>query len=162
LFFPLDFIAKPISGYGGVMVFYHDYQAEYLNADYLQNQWTTNAFLQVNVNLPQDWKLEVTGWLQGAGLDGIIRYETFYGLDAGIQKKFFDNKLRVQFSADGIVQKFFEGRVDYANLNYDLVSSWEAPTFQTRITWNFGNQNLKSRESRRSSSASERNRVNGN
>ena len=79
-----------------------------------------------------------------------------------IQKKFFDNKLRVQFSADGIVQKFFEGRVDYANLNYDLVSSWEAPTFQTRITWNFGNQNLKSRESRRSSSASERNRVNGN
>lgn len=162
LFFPLDFIAKPVSGYGGVMVFYHDYQAEYLNADYLQNQWTTNAFLQVNVNLPQDWKLEVTGWMQGTGLDGIIRYETFYGLDAGIQKKFFDNKLRVQFSADGIVQKFFEGRVDYANLNFDLVSSWEAPTFQTRITWNFGNQSLKSRENRRSSSASERNRVNGN
>lgn len=100
--------------------------------------------------------------MQGTGLDGIIRYETFYGLDAGIQKKFFDDKLRVQFSADGIVQKFFEGRVDYANLNFDLVSSWEAPTFQTRITWNFGNQSLKSRENRRSSSASERNRVNGN
>ncbi|MEL7251692.1 MAG: outer membrane beta-barrel protein [Bacteroidota bacterium] len=163
LFFPLDFIAKPISGYGGVMVFYHDYQDDdYLNTEFLQNQWTTNAFLQVNVNLPQDWKLEVTSWIQGAGLDGIIRYETFYGLDAGIQKKFFDNKLRVQFSADGIVQKFFNGRVDYANLDFDIVSSWEAPTFQTRITWNFGNQSLKKRENRRSSSASERNRVNGN
>lgn len=162
LFFPLDFIAKPISGYGGVMIFYHDYQAEYLDADYLQNQWTTNAFLQVNVNLPKDWKMEVTGWMQGSGLDGIIRYETFYGLDAGIQKKFFDNKLRVQLSVDGIVQKFFNGRVDYANLNFDLESSWEAPVFNTRITYNFGNQSLKSRERRESSSNTERNRVNGN
>ncbi|WP_020534417.1 outer membrane beta-barrel protein [Lewinella cohaerens] len=162
LFFPLDFIAKPISGYGGIMVFYHDYQAEYLNADYLQNQWTTNAFLQVNVSLPQDWKLEVTGWMQGAGLDGIIRHETFYGLDAGIQKKFFDNKLRIQLSVDGIVQKFFEGRVDYANLDFDLTSSWEAPVFNARVTYNFGNQSLKSRERRESSSDTERNRVNGN
>ena len=162
LFFPLDFIAKPISGYGGFMLFYHDYQAEYLNAEYLQNQWTTNAFLQVNVNLPRDWKLEATGWIQGAGLDGIIRHETFYGLDAGIQKKFFDNKLRVQLSVDGIVQKFFEGRVDYANLDFDLTSSWEAPVFNTRITYNFGNQSLKGREKRESSSDSERNRVNGN
>lgn len=162
LFFPLDFIAKPISGYGGFMLFYHDYQAEYLNAEFLQNQWTTNAFLQVNVSLPGDWKLEATGWIQGAGLDGIIRHETFYGLDAGIQKKFFDNKLRIQFSVDGIVQKFFEGRVDYANLNFDLTSSWEAPVFNTRITYNFGNQSLKGREKRESSSDSERNRVNGN
>ncbi|PSR11838.1 MAG: hypothetical protein C7N36_14495 [Bacteroidetes bacterium] len=162
LFFPLDFIAKPISGYGGFMLFYHDYQAEYLELDYLQNQWTTNAFLQVNVNLPKDWKLEVTGWLQGKGLDGIIRHETFYGLDAGIQKKFFDNKLRVQLSADGIVQKFFVGRIDYANLNYNLTSEWEAPVVQARITWSFGNQNIKGRDRRDSSSDAERKRVETN
>jgi hypothetical protein len=162
LFFPLDFIAKPVSGYGGVMVFYHDYQAEYLNNALLQNQWTTNAFLQVNVSLPSDWKLEVTGWLQGAGIDGLIRHETFYGLDAGIQKKFFDNKLRVQLSADGIVQKFFEGTIDYANLEYELVSAWEAPVVQARVTWSFGNQSIKGRERRNSSSDTERNRVENN
>lgn len=161
LFFPLDFIAKPISGYGGIMVFYHDYQAKYLELDYLQNQWTTNAFLQVNVVLPKDWKVEVTGWLQGKGLDGIIRYETFYGLNAGIQKKFLDDKLQVQLSADGIVQKFFEGKVDYANLNYDVVSRWEAPTFNARVTWKFGNQFLKNNEKRKSASEEERNRMNG-
>jgi ferric enterobactin receptor len=162
LFFPLDFIAKPVSGYGGVMVFYHDYQSDYLGGEFLQNQWTTNAFLQVNVNLPSEWKLEVTGWLQGAGLDGIIRYETFYGLDAGIQKKFFDNKVRVQLSADGIVQKFFEGSANYANLNMDIVSAWEAPVFRGRITYNFGNKDIKERERRRGASADERNRVNTN
>jgi ferric enterobactin receptor len=159
LFFPLDFIAKPISGYGGVMVFYHDYQARYLELDYLQNQWTTNAFLQVNIALPRDWKVEVTGWLQGKGLDGIIRYETFYGLDAGVQKKFLDDRLRLQLSADGIVQKFFNGKVEYANLSYDIISEWEAPRFMARLTWSFGNQFLKKDETRKSASSDERRRA---
>ncbi len=162
LFFPLDFIAKPISGYAGVMVFYHDYQAEYLGAQFLQNQWSTTGYMQLNVNLPRDYKLEITGWLQGKGLDGIIKYETFYGVDAGIQKKFFDNKLNVQLSADGIIQKFFHGKVDYTNLNYNIVSSWEAPSIQAKITYNFGNQSLKAREKREASSASERQRAQDN
>ncbi|HMQ49786.1 MAG TPA: outer membrane beta-barrel protein [Saprospiraceae bacterium] len=162
LFFPLDFIAKPISGYGGFMLFYHDYQAEYLNSEYLQNQWTTNAFLQVNVSLPQEWKLEVTGWFQGKGLDGIIRHESMYGVDAGIQKKFLDDQLRFELSADGIIQKFFQGKVDYANLDFNILSQWEAPIFQTRITWNFGNKYLKDRENRKAASEAERQRAQGN
>lgn len=162
LFFPLDFIAKPISGYGGFMLFYHDYQADYLNAEYLQNQWTTNAFLQVNVSLPQEWKLEVTGWFQGKALDGIIRAESLYGVDAGIQKKFLDGQLNLELSAEGIIQKFFHGKVDYANLNYNIVSEWEAPIFQTRVTWNFGNKYLKDRENRKAASEAERQRAQGN
>ncbi len=161
LFFPLDFIAKPISGYGGVMMYYHDYQARYLEADYLQDQFSVTGFMQVNVALPQDWKFEITGWLQGKGLDGIIRYETFYGVDAGLQKEFFDDQLRLQLSADGIVQKFFNGVVDYENLDFSLLSQWEAPTVTLRATWKFGNQYLKNRESRRSSSATERQRAQG-
>lgn len=51
LFFLFDFIVKFIFGYGGVMVFYYDYQVEYFNVDYLQNQWIINVFFQVNVNL---------------------------------------------------------------------------------------------------------------
>ena len=162
LFFPLDFIAKPVSGYGGVMVFYHDYQANYLDADYAQDQTSVTAFLQANINLPDDWKMEVVGWLQGAGLDGIIRYETFYGVNAGLQKKFLDDRLRVQFSADGIVQKFFHGRVNYQNMNFQILSQWEAPVFRLNLNWKFGNRYLKNREQRKSASESERNRVQQN
>ena len=45
------------------MMYYHDYQARYLEADYLQDQFSVTGFMQVNVALPQDWKLEVTGWV---------------------------------------------------------------------------------------------------
>ncbi len=162
LFFPLDFIAKPVSGYGGVMVFYHDYQSDYLGAQYTQDQTSVTGFLQANINLPDDWKMEVTGWLQGAGLDGIIRYETFYGVNAGVQKKFLGDRLRVQFSADGIVQKFFNGRVDYQNMDFRIVSAWEAPVFRLNLNWNFGNRYLKNRENRKSASEEERNRVQQN
>lgn len=162
LFFPLDFIAKPVSGYAGAMIFYHDYQADYLDAKLLQNQWTTNAFIQLNINLPRDYKLEFTGWLQGKGLQGIIRHETFYGLNAGIQKKFLDNKLNVRLSSDGIIQKFFHGKVDYTNLNFQISSKWEAPVVNVKITYSFGNQHLDSRKKREGSSSSERKRAEDN
>ncbi len=37
-----------------------------------------------------------------------------------------------------------------------------SPIFQTRITWNFGNQNLEDREKRKAASETERERLNGN
>lgn len=162
LFFPLDFMAKPVSGYGGVMVYYHDYRARYLSAEYLQNQWSVTGFLQVNVTLPKEWKLEVSGWIQGPGLDGIIRHESMYGLSAGLQKEFFDKRLRLQLNGDGIVQKFFHGRVDYENLDFNIVSKWEAPVYNCRLTWKFGNQFIKNRENRSSSSSSEQKRIQNN
>lgn len=162
LFFPLDFIAKPVSGYGGVMIFYHDYQSDYLGGEFLQDQTSVTGFLQANIKLPDDWKMEVVGWLQGAGLDGIIRYETFYGVNAGLEKKFLDDRLRVQMSADGIVQKFFHGSVNYQNMNFQILSAWEAPVFRLNLNWKFGNRYLKDRENRRSASEAERNRVQQN
>ena len=106
--------------------------------------------------------MEVVGWLQGAGLDGIIRYETFYGVNAGLEKKFLDDRLRVQMSADGIVQKFFHGSVNYQNMNFQILSAWEAPVFRLNLNWKFGNRYLKDRENRRSASEAERNRVQQN
>ncbi|HRK83993.1 MAG TPA: outer membrane beta-barrel protein [Saprospiraceae bacterium] len=160
LFFPLDFIAKSISGYGGVMVYYHDYRAEYLNADFLQNQWSATGFLQVNATLPKGWKAELSGWIQSPGIDGIMRHETMYGVSAGLQKELFEKRLRLQLNAEGIVQKFFNARVDYANLDFDILSQWEAPVVNLRATWKFGNQHLKNRDNRDSSSSSEQRRLN--
>ncbi|PHI18721.1 hypothetical protein CEQ90_16315 [Lewinellaceae bacterium SD302] len=160
LFFPLDFIAKPISGYAGVMGFYNDYDSDYLGGELDNSQFTWTGFAQVNVNLPSDWKLEVTGWYQGAGVDeGILNNNALYGVDAGIQKKFLDNKLRVQLSADGIIQKFFTGNIDFQNQQMKIRSYWEAPVFNARVTYSFGNRFLKSKEKVQSSGEEARNRI---
>lgn len=161
LFFPLDFIAKPISGYAGVMGYYNKYTSNYQGGRLNNGQFTWTGFAQVNVNLPSDWKLEVTGWYRGRGVDeGILNNNALYGVDAGLQKKLFDDRLRVQLSADGIIQKFFSGNIDYENQQMAIVSYWEAPVFNARITYSFGNRFLKNKDRVKSSGSEARERVN--
>ncbi|MEM9835515.1 MAG: outer membrane beta-barrel protein [Bacteroidota bacterium] len=161
LFFPLDFIAKPISGYAGVMGYFHRYNSSYLGDMLNNSRFSWTGFAQVNVNLPQSWKLEVTGWYQGAGLDdGLLRSNALYGVDAGVQKKFFDDKVNFQLSADGIIQKFFSGTIEYQNQNMGIYSYWEAPVVNMRITYNFGNRFLKKRDRIKTSGSEARQRVN--
>ncbi|MGB3800698.1 MAG: outer membrane beta-barrel protein, partial [Lewinella sp.] len=99
LFFPLDWIAKSVSGYGGAMLYYNDYTSNFLGGTLDQDQWSVTGFLQADVRLPHGWKFQVNGWYQGAGLDGIIRHRPMYGMDAGLQKDFFDDRVNLILSA---------------------------------------------------------------
>ncbi len=159
LFFPLDFIAKAVGGYGGVMVYYHDYSSDYLGGEFNGDTWSITGFMNLTASLPAEWKMEVTGWYQGAGLDGIMAYQPLYGVNVGLEKKFADNQWRLQLSGDGIIQQFWRGRVDYQNMDFDILSTWEAPVFYARLTYNFGNRFLK-KENRNSAAEEARRRIN--
>ena len=160
LFLPLDFIAKPISGYIGGMLFYNDYTSDYLGGQLDQDQWSFTGFFQVNAQLPGDWKGEISGWYQGKSIEGIIRAEPLYGVSAGVEKDFFDDRLNFILSGDGIVQKFFTGTIRYQEQNLDIRSIWEAPVVSVKLTYKFGNRFLKKNEGRRSSASEERGRLN--
>lgn len=160
LFFPLDFIAKPISGYGGFMLYYNDYTSNFLGGQLDQDQWSLTAFFQVNAKLPKGWKGEISGWYQGKGIEGIIRTDPLYGVSAGLEKDFFDDRVNLQLSGDGIIQKFFTGTIRYQEQNLDIRSLWEAPVFYAKVTYKFGNRFLKKNESRRSAASEERGRLN--
>ena len=161
LFFPLDWVHKSVNGYGGAMLYYNDYSSEFLDGNLDQDQWSLTAFLQLDVKLPHDWKFQANGWYQGKGLDGIIRYEPMYGLDAGLQKDFWDDRLNLVLSAEGIVQQFFRGEIRYQEQNLDILSTWEAPVFSAKVTYKFGNRFLKEGERRNSASQEERDRIGG-
>ena len=160
LFLPLDFIAKPISGYIGGMLYFNDYTSDFDGGQLDQDQWSFTGFFQINAKLPMDWKGEVSGWYQGNGIDGIIRTNPFYGVSAGVEKSFFDDRLDFVLSGDGIIQKFFTGTIRYQEQSLDIRSIWEAPVVSVKLTYKFGNRFLKKDEGRRSSSSEERERLN--
>ena len=159
LFFPLDWIAKPVSGYGGAMLYYNDYTSDYLGGTLDQDQLSLTGFLQMNVKLPRDWKLQVSGWYQGRGIDGIIRHDPLYGVDAGLENNFFDDRVNLVLSVDGLVQKYFTGTIRYQEQDLSLLSSWEAPVFSAKVTYKFGNRFLQGRERRSSASDAEKGRL---
>lgn len=160
LFLPLDWIGKSISGYVGGMLYYNDYASDFLGGQLDQDQWSLTGFFQVNAQLPGDWKAEVSGWYQGKGIDGIIRTDPLYGVSAGLEKDFFDDRVNFIFSGDGIIQQFFTGTIRYQEQNLDIRSIWEAPVVSMKVTYKFGNRFLKKREGRKSSASEERNRLN--
>ena len=159
LFAPLDFIAQPVSGYAGVTFHYNDYSSEYLGGQLDQDRWSLTGFFQLSALLPYGWKGEVSGWYQGKGFEGIIRTDALYGVSAGLERDFFDDRLNLVLSGDGIIQKFFSGTIRYQQQDLDLRSRWEAPVFSAKITYKFGNRFMKRVSDRESAAREERGRL---
>ena len=90
----------------------------------------------------------------------MIRSNALYGVDAGIQKKFLDNRLNFQLSADGIIQQFFSGTIQFQNQDFRIRSYWEAPVVNMRMTYSFGNRFLKNKDKVKTSGSEARQRVN--
>ena len=74
---------------------YNDYSSEYLGGQLDQNRWSLAGFFQLSALLPYGWKGEVSGWYQGKGFEGIIRTDALYGVSAGLERDFFDDRLNL-------------------------------------------------------------------
>jgi ferric enterobactin receptor len=158
LFFPLSFVKK-LDGYGGVMVYYNKYNSEVFSELYAQGRWNVTAFLQGTYTLPKDWKVEIGGWYNGPGIEGIQKSEHLYSVSMGVQKKFLDNKLNFNFSWDDIFFRYWNGRINHAGFVADIQSQWEMRIASVSLTYNFGNQYLKKGERRRSGASEEQRRT---
>lgn len=160
LFFPLDFIPK-ITGYGGFIANRGKYDSEYLDEQFVSTVWDYTAFLQAEFKLPLDINTEISGWWNSGGQDGIIRGEWLYGIDAGVSRKFLDDKLRLSFGVESILNRFFHGRIDYANMDLRVLSIWDGPVYNFQATYKFGNQHMKDKGRRKSSASDMLRRAQG-
>lgn len=161
LFFPLDFIPG-IEGYGGVIAAHTKYDSKYLEQDFLRSRWSYTGFLQVNFELPGKIDTEISGWYNSGGVEGILDSEWLYGVSFGMSKKFLDNKLKVSFGVEDIFNRFYYANVNYANMDFDVISKWDSGIANLKLTYKFGNQHMKRSKRRRGSGAEEINRVQKN
>lgn len=152
LFFPLDFIPK-VTGYGGFIANRGKYESDYLDQQFVSTVWDYTAFIQSEFKLPLEINAELGGWWNSGGQDGIIRGEWLYGVSTGISREFLDDKLRLSFGVENFLNRFFHGKIEYANMNLDIVSSWDAPVYNFQATYKFGNQHMKSKDKHKSSAS---------
>lgn len=158
LYFPLEFV-KNLSGYGGVMLYYNRYKSEVFQELFDKGRWTTVAFLQATYTLPKNWKIELGGWYNGPGVEGIQISEYLYSMSMGVQKKILKDKGLINVSFDDIFFRYWHGRIDHANFEANIRSEWETQIVNLTFTYSFGNQYLKKGERRRSGAAEEQDRV---
>jgi outer membrane receptor protein involved in Fe transport len=138
-----------------------DNQADYGNGAVVDVQaWTYNIFQQHTIDLPAGFKGEVSGWFSGPGVwGGVFIYETSWSLDLGLQRKFLNDKVNAKLSVSDI---FYESGWDgYSEFNglYSVGGGrWDSRRIALSLTYNFGNENVKSRR-RETGLEEERNRL---
>ncbi len=159
LFFPLNFI-KNMEGYGGGMLYYDRYRSGLFDASLDQAAWNFTGFLQVKYKFSKRISAEANGWYRGRGVEGLMTTGDLFGVDAGMQFKFWDNKATLRLNCNNLFFKYFSGNMRFANLDTAIQSRWETRVVNASLTWNFGNQHLKAAKKRKGSADDERKRNN--
>jgi iron complex outermembrane receptor protein len=126
-----------------------DNQADYGNGAIVDVQaFSYNIYQQHTFDLPLGLKGEVSGYYSGPGIwGGVFIYESSWGLNLGLQKKFLRERLNVRLSAEDL---FYETGWDgYSNFNGLLATGggrWDSRRISLSLGYRFGNDNVKSRK----------------
>ncbi|MGI4737613.1 MAG: outer membrane beta-barrel protein [Janthinobacterium lividum] len=157
--FPLS-LGKRVSGYGGTIVYYNQYRSEYLGGQYTNGRLSATCYLQAKVSLPQGVGLEVSGFLQTAGVNGLLNYRPFGALNLGLQKSFWHDQAQLRLAvSDALFTSKQRGTVRYQDLDVRFFNQTESQQARLSFTYKFGNQALRAARKRATSLDDERGRV---
>lgn len=140
---------------------YTDNQADYGNNAIVDVQnYGYTLYQQHTFKLPKAFKGEISGYYSGPGVwGGVFKYEANWSLNLGIQRQFFDKKLKIRLTANNIFdQPGWKGSSSFDGLESYGTGSWDNHYVSASLSYNFGNQNVKSRK-RKSGLESEGKRV---
>ena len=107
-----------------------------------------NFFQQHTFQLGNGYTGEVSGWFGGPGIwGGVFEHEESWSLNFGLQKKFLNKKLNFRINAEDVFYKSgwrgvseFDGLISAGN------GAWDSRRVGVNLSYNFGNQNVKSRK----------------
>lgn len=118
---------------------------------------------QSTIQLPWQLKGEVSGYFNGPGIHGgdVFRAKANWSLEAGLQRKFIEEKLTVRVSVSDIfLQAGWGGRAEFNGLISEIDSVWDSRRLNLNISYSFGNDKVK-RRNRSTAAAKETNRAGG-
>lgn len=157
--FPLN-LGKRMTGYAGVNVFYNQYLSQYLGSTYRNGRTAATFYAQSNVKLPQGLTLEVSGYYQTAGVNGLINFRSFGALNLGVQKLLLNERATLRLLLnDALFSAKQRGTVRYQDLNVGFLSYGESRQLRVSFSYKLGNQQLKAARRRATGLDEERGRV---
>jgi outer membrane receptor protein involved in Fe transport len=110
--------------------------------------FTYSIYQQHTFDLFKKLKGEISGYYSGPGVwGGVFKYEANWSMDAGLQRKFLKDKMNVKVSVSDIFKtagwngvSVFDGLVSAGG------GRWDSRRINLSVSYNFGNENVKSRK----------------
>lgn len=140
-----------------------DNQADYGDGKIVDVQtYNYTIYQQHTFDLPFGCKGEISGYYSGPGVwGGVFLYDSNWGLDLGLQRKFFQKRMNVRITANDIFYETgWSGYSDFAGLYSEGSGRWDSRRVGVSLSYNFGNDNVKSRR-RKTGIETEAGRVGG-
>ena len=157
--FPVS-LGKRVSGYGGTILYYNQYRSQYLGGQYANGRLSATFYLQTKVSLPQGVGLEVSGFVQTAGVNGLLNYRPFGTLNLGLQKSLWHEQAQLRLAvSDALFTSKQRGTVQYQGLDVRFFNQTESRQVRLSFTCKLGNQALRAARKRGTGLDEERGRV---
>ncbi len=155
-------LAKWWNGYVNVYATHQKFKGQFANQTVDLKVTGYGGYLQSAFTLGHDYTAEVSGWLNGPGLDGNIRFKTMGAADVGLQKLFMQKKASIKISATDVLHTArFNGYSDFSGLYLRAWGNWESQTFRINFTYRFGSSQISSARQRKTGLESEAGRIKG-
>ena len=125
------------------------------------SQYTLNMFGLSTFVLPRGFNLEMSGWYNSPSIwGGTYNTSALGSIDLALQKTFYDNKLSVRVAvSDVFFTQPWEGNMEYGGLKINGNGGSDSRQFKMNISYNFGNQQMKSIRLREGGAKEEGNRI---
>ncbi|WP_430412781.1 outer membrane beta-barrel protein [Kordia sp.] len=157
LFAPLSFV-DGLEGYTGVIVNYNKFMSENLNPVLDNSLWSMTWYTSAEYKLPWNIQSEISGYYTSGGLDGQIEFDWIAGIDIAFSKKFLDDTLKVSLELEEILDRKFNGAINYDNINATIISDWPRRNVFLQFSYSFGKKYNKSKN-RKSGAGDEVDRI---
>jgi len=110
-----------------------------------------NFRLQNNLRLPLGFQVELTGYYTSPWIwRGSVNVDGYFRINTGLRRSFLDDRLMLQASVNDLFDtgSDYYYRSNYGGMIVDGVIFFDGRRFAVSASYNFGNQQLKSRRSK--------------
>ncbi|WP_420572859.1 outer membrane beta-barrel protein [Kordia sp.] len=156
-FAPLSFI-KGLEGYTGIIVNYNRFMSEELTPVLDNKKWNMTWFTSAEYKLPWGIQSEVSGYYTSGGFEGQIEFDWIAGLDIAFSKKFMNDQLKVSVELEEILDRKFNGAINYDNINANIISDFPRRNVFLQLSYSFGKKYNK-KKNRKNSAGDEVDRI---
>ena len=136
---------------------------EATNEKYIPFTRTTASFYGQNTfSLPRNWKMEISGWFSTPSVwGGTYRAKSLGSLDIAVQKKIFKDKISARLAVNDVFfTSFWRGNTQFGDLKINGRGGWESRNIRLNLSYNFGNNQVKSARNRKTGLEDEKGRIN--
>ena len=154
-------VKKWWSVYVNVDIYHTDFRSDEVKFQNIKAN-VLSFYGQNSFKLPKKWNFEVSGCFGSPGIwGGTYKTKSLGSLDVALQKTFLKDKLSMRLAAsDLLFTSPWRGTTTFGGLKITGSGGWESRQFRANLSYNFGNNQVKSARQRKTSLDDAKDRIN--